>query len=93
MAQRSRYDRPVSDEELEAMPEKIHEAFDEVREVLAEGERSKFRRRSSSDTWHFCANCSNYPTTDYEAHQDDGEPASGKLCNECLSKEKADNCT
>ena len=50
MAQRSRYDRPVSNEELEAMPEKIHEAFDEVREVLAEGDRSEFRRRTTSDT-------------------------------------------
>jgi hypothetical protein len=31
-----RYDRPVSDEELDAMPEKIDEALDEIYELLAD---------------------------------------------------------
>ena len=38
MAQRRppRYERPVSEEELDAMPEKIDEAFDEIYELLAD---------------------------------------------------------
>ena len=38
MAQRRspRYDRPVSDEELDAMPEKIDKHFDEIYELLAD---------------------------------------------------------
>ena len=38
MAQRrsARYDRPVSEEELDAMPEKIDEHFDEIYELLAD---------------------------------------------------------
>jgi len=31
-----RYDRPVSEEELDAMPEKIDEHFDEIYELLAD---------------------------------------------------------
>jgi hypothetical protein len=31
-----RYDRPVSEEELDAMPKKIDEAFDEIYELLAD---------------------------------------------------------
>jgi len=38
MARSERQDRPVSDEEFEQMPEKIEEAFDEVRNLLPSSE-------------------------------------------------------
>lgn len=51
-----------------------------------------YRKRVGVDTWHFCRNCSNYPTSNYEEKQSSTRPTSGELCNECLTKEKADNC-
>ena len=26
-----------------------------------------YRRKRNSDTWHFCANCRHWPTSDYES--------------------------
>lgn len=43
-----------------------------------------FRRRRSSDTWHFCTNCSNWPRNDYV--EQIRKPTWGEYCNECLSK-------
>ena len=49
-----------------------------------------FRRRKGTDTWHFCTNCSNWPTHDYDVSN---RPTTGEYCNECLAKEKAGNCS
>lgn len=51
----------------------------------------KYRKRRGSDTWHWCTNCSNWPTSDYEERE--GKPTSGELCNECKGKDKAGTCT
>ena len=51
-----------------------------------------YRKKRGSDTWHWCVNCSNWPTTDYEEVQRDGRPTTGELDNECLAKEKAGTC-
>lgn len=48
------------------------------------------RRRKGSDTWHWCRNCSNYPTSNYD--EKPGRPTSGDLCNECRAKEKDGTC-
>ena len=48
------------------------------------------RRKNGSDTWHWCRNCSNWPTSDYTEKA--GRPTSGDLCNECKGKEKAGTC-
>jgi hypothetical protein len=50
----------------------------------------EYRRTKGSDTWHFCRNCTHWPTTNYESSQT--KPTSGEFCNECLAKERADNC-
>jgi len=52
---------------------------------------STYRRRRGHDTWHFCSNCSNWPTSDYDTHP--GKPSDGELCNECKSKKANDNCS
>jgi hypothetical protein len=51
---------------------------------------SHYRRRRGSDTWHFCSNCSNWPTTDYDISND---RPSGELCNECRGKRANNNCS
>ena len=51
-----------------------------------------YRRRKGNDTWHWCRNCSNWPTTNYEEVTTPGRPPSGELDNECLGKEKSGDC-
>lgn len=49
-------------------------------------------RKRGSDTWHWCKNCSKYPTgSDVEVSYT--KPTSGELDNECKAKEAAKNCT
>jgi len=50
----------------------------------------KYRRKRGSDTWHFCTNCSNWPTSDHDER--DTKPTSGELCNECQGKDRAGTC-
>lgn len=51
-----------------------------------------YRRRKGSDTWHWCRNCSNWPTFDYEEKYFPGRPTYGELDNECKAKEEARTC-
>lgn len=52
---------------------------------------SQYRKREGNDTWHFCSNCSNWPTSNFKTSPT--KPASGEFCNECLSKQKQGNCS
>lgn len=49
-----------------------------------------YRKKRGSDTWHFCRNCSNWPTSDYDERHT--RPTSGELDNECRSKQAAGTC-
>lgn len=49
-----------------------------------------YRRGKGHDTWHWCSNCSTWPTDNYE--ETSSKPASGELCNECSAKQVAGNC-
>jgi hypothetical protein len=51
----------------------------------------KYRRKNGSDTWHFCTNCSKWPTSDYVER--DTKPTTGELDNECIAKENNGACT
>jgi len=48
------------------------------------------KRKGGYDTWHFCSNCQNWPTSNYEEKAT--KPTTGEFCNECQSKQKANNC-
>jgi hypothetical protein len=50
---------------------------------------STYRRKKGSDTWHFCTNCTQWPTSDYT---DQSTKPSGDLCNQCKSKRDNNNC-
>lgn len=50
----------------------------------------QYRKRKDADTWHFCTNCSMWPTTDYDESAE--KPAAGELCNECSAKYSAATC-
>lgn len=49
----------------------------------------EYRRRKGSDTWHWCRNCSRWPTINYDVKN---SRPSWDLCNECKSKEKKNDC-
>lgn len=51
----------------------------------------RYRRKRGSDVWHFCTNCSGWPTSDYE--EQTTKPTSGELSNECRAKEANGNCS
>lgn len=49
-----------------------------------------YRKRKGTDTWHWCRNCSSWPTSDYTEQAT--KPTSGELCNQCRSKEQNGTC-
>ncbi len=49
-----------------------------------------YRKKRGHDTWHWCTNCSNWPTSDYTESKT--KPTSGELCNECKGKENNGTC-
>ena len=62
-------------------------------EVAAErpSMRGPWRRRKGQDVWHWCRNCSNYPTgPDLEVSHT--KPTSGELDNECRAKQMSGKC-
>jgi hypothetical protein len=54
--------------------------------------KKEYRKRKGSDVWHWCTNCSNWPTSNYEVWCGEGRPPSGELDNECRAKEQNKNC-
>ena len=50
-----------------------------------------FRRSKGHDTWHWCRNCSTWPTSGYEEKRGPKRPR-GELCNECSAKQMAGSC-
>ncbi len=50
----------------------------------------KYRKKKDSDTWHFCKNCSNWPTANFEEKA--AKPSHGELCDQCKAKRKAGGC-
>jgi hypothetical protein len=49
-----------------------------------------YRKRNGGTAWHFCSNCSDWPTKDYTVRSD--KPSHENMCNECRSKKVNDNC-
>ena len=50
----------------------------------------EYRRGRGHDTWHWCRNCSTFPTNNFESIR--GRPSTGELCNECRGKEMSERC-
>jgi len=54
----------------------------------------EYRKRKWSDTWHWCQDCSKWPTDDYDRQclPLGQRPSNGELCEECKAKEKKQYC-
>lgn len=50
----------------------------------------QWRRREGKDVWHFCGNCSKWPSKDFILAET--KPTYGEGCNECRAKEKREDC-
>ena len=50
-----------------------------------------YRKKRGSNRWHWCINCSSWPTKNYEENID--KPYPGELCRRCKDNEKAGKCT
>lgn len=50
----------------------------------------EYRKRKGSDTWHYCHNCTLWPTVTYDSRI--SKPTSGELCNQCLAKDRDRVC-
>lgn len=48
------------------------------------------KRRGGHDEWHFCTNCQNWPTYNYDERHE--KPTDDELCNECKSKKRDGTC-
>ena len=53
---------------------------------------TEWRRKHGSDVWHWCRNCSNWPTVYGTYDSRTTKPTTGELDNECLAKQKAGTC-
>lgn len=51
---------------------------------------STCRRKKGTQTWHFCTNCADWPSSDYDERFT--VPIEGELCNECRAKLREGNC-
>jgi len=51
---------------------------------------AEYRKKKGSDTWHFCRNCSRWPTSNFESKN--SKPTGDELCDECLSKKRNGKC-
>jgi uncharacterized protein (DUF433 family) len=49
------------------------------------------RRMPGGDMWHFCKNCTTFPSTNYEEKAYSDEMAGG-LCDECLAINRSGSC-
>jgi len=50
-----------------------------------------YYKKPSSDTWHWCRNCSKFPNGS-DVVTSRTKPSSGELCNECKAKDREGNC-
>lgn len=51
---------------------------------------SEYRKKPVSDIWHFCSNCSQWPTNSYISTP---EPSRGQtIGNECIVKNQRGEC-
>jgi hypothetical protein len=49
-----------------------------------------YRKKLVSDIWHFCTNCSQWPTDSYISSEQ--LPGDQTLCNECIVKNQHGEC-
>jgi len=52
----------------------------------------EYRRKRGTNTWHWCQNCPDWPTEDYDHWLGTGRPQDGPLDQVCAQNEKSNSC-
>jgi CheY-like chemotaxis protein len=79
--------------EFVAKPIQPDELLTAVKHLLLEARSvaNTYRSERGSQVWHFCTNCSEWPTDDYYERR--APPTNEQLCNECRAKWQANDCS
>ena len=51
---------------------------------------AEYRKKLISETWHFCSNCSHWPTEGFISCEE--LPRREMICNECVVKNQHGEC-
>lgn len=51
------------------------------------------KRKDDRDAWHFCSNCSQWPTLNVDFEEVVEKPSTGEFCRECESRKANNNCS
>jgi hypothetical protein len=51
------------------------------------------KRKDDRDAWHFCSNCSQWPTLNVDFEEVVEKPSTGEFCKECESRKASNNCS
>ena len=53
-----------------------------------------YRKEKDHDIWHWCKNCTEWPTSNYDEAIYPGfeRPKTGELCDQCISIEETKEC-
>ncbi len=49
-----------------------------------------YRRKEEGDKWHWCENCQNWPTENFEEQYN--RPDNGQLCQKCTENSNKGTC-
>jgi hypothetical protein len=60
--------------------------------LLKDSPMPNYRRLKGTNVWHWCSNCTLWPTSNYIEVARESRPAGGTLDDECLAKETAGEC-
>jgi len=52
----------------------------------------EYRKRKDKDAWHWCTNCTNWPTKSGTYDIRYSKPTSDELCNQCKDKKRLGTC-
>src|SRR5262245_53262936 len=54
--------------------------------------KTVYRKRTGFVFWHFCENCENWPTFDFEEVKDPEHPPKGGFCRLCIQLRRKKSC-
>jgi hypothetical protein len=54
---------------------------------------AEYRKRHDENVWHWCGNCTDFPSSGYTNRLTKPPKDEGELCNACLAKEKKNYCS
>lgn len=54
---------------------------------------AEYRKLHEGNVWHWCGNCTNFPTSGYINRSTKPPQGDGELCNKCMDNTKKNYCS